>query len=422
MKETCRYFNINTTLLFDLLHFYNLNKKNPRKKITDLTSIVDKNTLYNYLCIEKHSKEEACLYFNILRKDLKKLLVYYNIIMDKPHEEFKDIIKRISKNDIEKFYIEENHSFEETLKKFNIAKDAAYKVFHFYKIRYKMGTSWYEEDILKALPKDIKVVKKTRKVLDNNQELDIYIPNYNLAIEFNGNYWHSDIYKNKNYHFEKSKLAEEKGINLIHIYQWEWDDTYIKNKIISLLNLKLGNIKNKIFARKCNIKIISNLQAKSFNELNHLQGHRNAQITYGLFYKGELVQIMSFSKTKYNKNLKTENSWEIIRSCSLLNTEIIGGISKLFSHFIKDYNPDFIFSYCNFNKFDGNGYEKLGMKFIGYTGPDMRWIMPNGAVISRNPTKNQLLKTQAKAKIWGAGSKKYLWVNPCFSQQSINLI
>ena len=29
-----------------------------------------------------------------------------------------------------------------------------------------------------------------------------------------------------------------------------------------------------------------------------------------------------------------------------------------------------IFSYCDFNKFDGHGYEAIGMKYIGNTGPD----------------------------------------------------
>ena len=62
---------------------------------------------------------------------------------------------------------------------------------------------------------------------------------------------------------------------------------------------------NRIYARKCTIKQISNGEAKPFNEENHLQGHRNAQITYGLFYKGELVQLMSFSKTRYNRKGRT---------------------------------------------------------------------------------------------------------------------
>lgn len=67
-----------------------------------------------------------------------------------------------------------------------------------------------------------------------------------------------------------------------------------------------------------------------------------------------------------------------------------------------------MFSYCDFNKFDGRGYEKLGMKLIGYTGPDKKWIV-NGKVYNRQPSKYKQFKELSEACIWGAGSKKYLW-------------
>ena len=138
-----------------------------------------------------------------------------------------------------------------------------------------------------------------------------------------------------------------------------------------MLKLFIGKIDNKIYARNCEIKQITNKEAKPFNETNHLQGHRNAQVTYGLFYEGKLVQLMSFSKTKYNRNLKNDDEWEIIRGCPGSLNLVVGGVSKLFSHFVRDYNPSKVFSYCDFNKFSGISYEKLGMKFIGYTSPDM---------------------------------------------------
>ena len=153
----------------------------------------------------------------------------------------------------------------------------------------------------------------------------------------------------------------------------------------------------------CEIREISNQDAQPFNDANHLQGHRNAQLTYGLFYNDTLVQLMSFS---YNQK---KNWWEIIRGCPGSNNLVIGGVSKLFNHFVKQKNPERVFSYCDFNKFDGKGYEAIGMKFIGYTGPDMKWLMPNGAVINRQPGKHKELKEAAIAQIWGAGSKKYLW-------------
>lgn len=248
-----------------------------------------------------------------------------------------------------------------------------------------------------------KIIVHTRQIIAP-LELDIYLPEVKLAIEINGMYWHSNIYLSKNYHLDKSKLCQEKGIKLIHIYEWELEEPYW-SKIKIMLNHAL-RINPTIYAHNCIIKKISNSEAKLLNNKVHLQGHRNAQVTYGLFYQNELVQLMSFSKTKNSRNLKDDNDWEIIRSCPSSNMSVIDGISKLFKHFIKEYKPDKIFSYCDFNKFDGKSYGKLGMKFIGYTGPNKIWII-DGKPIKRNLKKYQELKDNYF--IMDSGSKKYLW-------------
>lgn len=282
---------------------------------------------------------------------------------------------------------------------------------------HSFGTSNKEIEVLTYIKSiytgDIKThVKSILKDSNKNYyELDIYIPDKHLAIEFNGTFWHSSLNIDKFYHFNKSIMCEKLGIRLIHIYEYEWDDAITREKIKSLLCIALGHLTTRIYARDCSVRKITNKEAASFNNKNHLQGHRNAQVTYGLFYNGNLMQLMSFSKTKYNKNLKTSNSWEIIRGCPGSNNLIVGGVSKLFKHFILDYNPDSVFSYCDFNKFDGKGYIALGMTFIGYTGPDMKWVLKNSQVVNRQPTKHAELKQQSVAQIFGAGSKKYLWTN-----------
>ena len=76
--------------------------------------------------------------------------------------------------------------------------------------------------------------------------------------------------------------------------------------------------------------------------------------------------------------------------------------------FVKEYNPQLVFSYCDFNKFDGRGYEAIGMKFVGYTGPDKFYIDRAGYKIGRNPKKRKELE-ESCTTIYGAGSKKYIW-------------
>ena len=263
-----------------------------------------------------------------------------------------------------------------------------------------------EKEIGKLLDNlGIEYLTNDRSILDG-KEIDIYIPTKKIGIEFNGDYWHSSLFQEKNYHFDKSKLAESKGIRLIHIYEYEWNT--MRDKIIQLLKIALGIVDSKIYARQCEIREITNQEAKVLNDKVHLQNHRSAQVTYGLYFHGELVQLMSFSRTHYNRNLKGDNSWEIIRGCPGSNNIVVGGVSKLFSHFIKECNPDEVFSYCDFNKFDGKSYEAIGMKFVGYTGPDKTYLI-DGVAYKRNPSKYKEYKEKAEAVIWGAGSKKYLW-------------
>lgn len=275
-----------------------------------------------------------------------------------------------------------------------------------------VGISDAEKELLEFIKSQYngKIETNTRSIIKNEEsnyglELDIYLPEKHLAFEFNGTYWHSSQADTpKDYHFKKSLLCAEKDIRLIHIYQDEWINK--KEKIKQLIRIALGTVANKIYARNCDIREISNKEAEEFSNKTHLQGHRNASITYGLFYRDELVQLMSFSKTTDAKRNGAE--WEIIRGCPGSNNIVVGGVSKLFKYFIKTNKPKSIFSYCDFNKFNGKSYEQLEMKFIGYTGPDKYWII-NDRMIPRSPTKYQELKKEAQGVLWGSGSKKYLW-------------
>lgn len=250
--------------------------------------------------------------------------------------------------------------------------------------------------------KSIGVECESRRDIIPPYEIDLYNEEHKIGIEFNGTYWHCDLVKDQKYHQKKSQMAEAAGIRLIHIYEYEWDNENLRRIIKSMLCIAFGKVENRIYARNCEIREITNKEAKPFNEANHLQGHKNAQITYGLFYKDQLMQLMSFS---FNKK---QNWWEIERGCPGSNNIIVGGVSKLFKHFIKENDPDRIFSYCDFNKFDGSGYEKIGMRFIGLTKPDMKWVI-NGEVYNRNPSRHKELKENSEARIFGSGSKKYLW-------------
>ena len=224
-----------------------------------------------------------------------------------------------------------------------------------------------------------------------------------MGIEVNGNYWHSELYKQQNYHQEKSLLAKEKGINLIHIFEYEWLE---KQDILkSLIKSKLGIFEKKIGASKCKIKELSYKEYAQFCNQNHLQGECGAKVKLGLFYKEELVQIMSFGVPRFTDKYE----WEIIRECSKLGYIILGGKEKLWSYFIKNNNPLNCISYCDFSKFNGNSYLKLGFKKMGLNKPGfVWWDNRNNIIYLRSPHKHKEMK-EKYIRIFDAGQLVFIW-------------
>ena len=265
--------------------------------------------------------------------------------------------------------------------------------------------------------------KPTKYIIGNNHEskrfeIDIYIPELNIGIEYNGTYYHSSEGPNgKNistYHYNKSKYASELGIQLIHIWEDQWKNN--QDIIKSILKARLNKLENNtIYARSCEIKEISGKQYKEFCINNHIQGYRQAKVKLGLFYNNKLVQIASFNKVKNLGKQNRKEEWEWIRGCPASNNLIIGGVSKLFKYFIKKYTPKSILCYADWNLFNGKGYEKIGFKFDGYTGPN-KFYVTNTTVplrINRNPYKyKEFKKLIAKNKLYtcyGAGSLRFIW-------------
>ena len=134
-------------------------------------------------------------------------------------------------------------------------------------------------------------VETSNRTILNGKELDIYLPELNLAFEFNGLYWHSELHKDRRYHLEKTKLCADKGINLIHIWEDDWDNKVEICKSI-ILN-KIGK-SERIYARKCDIRIVDNKLVREFLDINHIQGFVGSKIKIGLYYNYELVYYVQF--------------------------------------------------------------------------------------------------------------------------------
>jgi len=260
------------------------------------------------------------------------------------------------------------------------------------------------------------------KILDG-KELDIYLPDLKLAFEFNGLYWHNELNRPNNYHFEKTELAENQGIKLVHIYEddWIYKQEIVKFRILNLLN----KTPNKIYARKCEIKEVSdNKLIREFLDNNHLQGFVGSKIKMGLFYSGELVSLMTFGSLRRAMGQKSEpGSYEMLRFCNKLNTSIVGGASRLFKFFVKNFKPKEVTSYADRSWSQGELYKNLGFEQIKKTEPNYYYIVDGVRRHRFGFRKDQLvkegfdpLKTEHEImferkiyRIYDSGNLKFIW-------------
>jgi hypothetical protein len=251
-------------------------------------------------------------------------------------------------------------------------------------------SAWEEEvaNYLKSL--GLSIIQSDRKILDG-KEIDILLPDYSIGIECDGLNFHSEKYKDKNYHLLKTEECAKKGIRLIHIFEDEWVNK--KNVIESMLSNIFRKSKVKIYARKCEIKDVPTKDKTKFLDENHIQGRSNSTVNLGLYYNDELVSLMTFGKPRINMGGdKSEGSWELVRFCNKLNTNVIGGASKLFAKFVKDYNPKKIITYSDKRWATGNMYQILGFINTHDSDPNYFYIIDDERKNRFNFRKSVLIK------------------------------
>lgn len=320
-----------------------------------------KQTMMERYGVEHNSQLKSHKH-NCLSKGYEKLvqkLNSFNLEMITPYEEYHGIHQQNCKVNIYKLKCK--NCEREFDYKFVCGKDIKYACPHCYPCYRSRG----EEEINKFISQYHTTFSNNRTVLegDANPELDIYIPEKKVAIEYNGLYWHSEIQgKDKNYHLNKTKSCESHGIRLIQIFEDEWRDksSIVKNRLKNILGL----IPRSIYARNCEVKDVDNALAKKFVEKYHIQGYCSSSIRLGLFYKNRLVALMTFGKSRFNKNY----DWELLRYVTIGSFNIVGGAGKLLSYFRKNYQGSII-SYADRRWSQGNLYYQLGFILLSSSEP-----------------------------------------------------
>ncbi len=267
---------------------------------------------------------------------------------------------------------------------------------------------------------DVNYIVNSRSVI-KPYEIDIFIPEFNLGIEFNGVFWHSEIIKDKKYHIDKKKLGESLNIDLIYIWEDDWIN---KNEIVkSILKSRLKKSDTSIGSRKMEMKELKDEKIiKEFLNENHIQGWCVSDIKIGLFYNNDLVTISTFSKGRKNINQKC---WELVRFCNKKNFTSIGGLNRLFKYFIEKYSPIEVVSYSDNDLFSGNSYTNIGMSRVDKYIPNYwwcdgrvrhnRWKFRKDSLIKlgfdSSKSGTQIMTDRGYFRCWGSGNSKWIWKN-----------
>lgn len=264
-----------------------------------------------------------------------------------------------------------------------------------------------------------KIIRRKRF---GKHEADIYIPSIRVAIEYNGLYWHSELFKDNKYHQTKYLKLKELGINLIQV----WEDDWINKKemVLSRIKSKINNTNKRYYGRKCEIRILNSKDYYKFLRDNHTQSSCPSKHKIGLYSNDLLVAVMGFGKTrKFMGGNGIDN--ELLRFANLLNCSVVGGASKLFKYYIKNlWDGEKIISYHDCSWGSNTFYEKLGMDFDSMTVPNY-WYILNRTKVHRftfnkqklveqgadpNKTAKEILKEKKIYRLFGVGQLKYTYI------------
>lgn len=265
------------------------------------------------------------------------------------------------------------------------------------------------------------ILENDRKVLAG-KEIDVYLPDVKIGFEFHGMWFHTETIVGRNYHLTKANLANEAGIQLVQIYEFEWDN---KQDIVKSVISNLLGKNRRIYARNTKVVELSRIDKSHFLKSNHLQGSDSSSTVYfGLMNENEIVAVMTFGKSRFNKNY----DWELTRFSSKSGINVIGGASKLLKHFLK-YHTGSIITYADRRFSNGNMYSKLGFKLDGVVPPgflyyDLQYKTTcHRMKFQRHKLKNlphydeklsayEIMRLNGFDRIWNAGNLRFV-LNSC---------
>lgn len=276
----------------------------------------------------------------------------------------------------------------------------------------------YDKIICKLCGKEYKYGKPTMKIVEflrennikfklndrtviNPLEIDILLEDYNIGIEVNGNFWHSErCGKDKLYHLNKTLKCHEKGVKLLHFFEDEilYKFDIVKNMISNILNLK-----EKIFIY--DIAEIDNETMKKFVENNSLEEY-NEDNDLNLAVRSDMEIIFALSVKMKENICEIRNVAETSLKC------VDNGFAVILKHIIGKYNPKEITCFSDVRLFgvENDIYKQNGFVKDGIEEPRC-WTVKKNDFLKRIPI-NETIYKQEKIKVWNCGEERYILKHP----------
>ena len=279
------------------------------------------------------------------------------------------------------------------------------------------------------------------------KELDIYLPEHRLAIEYCGEFWHShgdaaDERANRLKHAQKYQDCRAQGVRLITLFETEWLQR--NYAIRRLLRNAVGKSRGKLMARKCTLSKVGDAEARAFFERYHPQGGRGHGEHYALLWGGKIVACMRFVFGVNDRGVGAgARVWTLARYATRIT--VAGAASRLFCEFLREHAPQQVKSFSDNRFFEGGMYQQLGFVMEAEVAPDYQVWHPRTGLRPKAHYQRRMLpariaelevplefdaktdpRTEAELtyllrarRLYDCGKKRWVWTAPCTPTPSV---
>ena len=248
--------------------------------------------------------------------------------------------------------------------------------------------SGMEDELLSAVREagyEGKVSQSCRDLIPP-MEVDLHFPEAGLAVEMDGNYWHSERFQpDRRYHLEKTEACGAAGVRLLHVFEDEW--ALRRGPVVTKVLHMLGARGERWYARQLEVAEVDHASKNAFMELHHVQGGSSSQVSLALLANGGIAAAMSFRRCVRRGRSHPGAEWELDRYATG-ELPVVGGASRLLRAFERGYSPESVVSYADRRWSDGGMYRILGFEPAGVTEPDYFYVHPEEKYLKRENKRN----------------------------------